>query len=60
MNSLEYPVQVSIYNSIGKLVYQNELLTEYTEIDSSGFRSGLHIVVLETDDSKASYQLMVD
>ncbi|MGB0930855.1 MAG: T9SS type A sorting domain-containing protein [Chitinophagales bacterium] len=49
---------MQIFNAVGQLIYENQLLSNHTEIDSSNFRSGLYIVVLETEKGKTNYRLV--
>lgn len=56
----EKPLQVGIYNAVGKLVFEGQMLSKEIEIDSRDFLSGVHIVVLERGKEKTSYRLVIE
>ena len=51
--------QVKIYNSLGQLVYANTITSENTVVDVSGFKRGMYIVLIETDDGVLKEKLVI-
>jgi len=54
------PVEVKVYNSIGKLVYQTDIKDTNTVIDIGQWTSGLYLIEIQQEGNRALKKIIVD
>lgn len=54
------PVEVKVYNSIGKLIYQTDTKDTNTVIDIGQWASGLYVIEIQQEGSRAFKKIIVE
>ncbi|MCX6271339.1 MAG: GEVED domain-containing protein [Bacteroidetes bacterium] len=52
--------KVTVYTYVGQKVYENQVGDKTTEINTSGFRTGLYFVVVETENGTSTQKVTVE
>ncbi len=51
--------EINIFNVLGQNVYNNQNITQRTDVDVNKFSKGIYFVHLTSDDATATYQIVV-